>query len=80
MIMSIELLSSVGSRCNAQRASHNDARGEGEGGIMMAGPPAESDRAGRPRSYLVGESPLRSLLISCAKVPFRKCVKERGKS
>jgi len=61
MIMSIELLSSAGSRCNAQHASHNDAGGKGEGGIMVAGPPAESDRAGRPRSYLVSGS-----LLHCA--------------
>lgn len=41
MIMSNELLSSAGSHwCNVQHASHNDARDEGEGGIMVAGPPA----------------------------------------
>lgn len=40
MIMSNEL-SSVGSHwCNVQHASHNDARDEGEGGIMVARPPA----------------------------------------
>lgn len=42
-----------GSRCNAQHASHNDAGGEGEGGIMVPGPPAESNRAGT--AFLPGQ-------------------------
>jgi hypothetical protein len=33
----------------AQHASRNDAGGEGEGGIIVPGPPAGCDRAGRPR-------------------------------
>jgi len=51
----------AGSRCNAQHS--NDVGGEGEGGIMVPGPPAESDRAGRLRSYLVSGS-----LLHCATV------------
>lgn len=56
------------SRCNARLVM---TPGEGEGGLMVPRPPAGSDRAGRPRSYPVGESPTRrphgNSLIVCAR-------------